>query len=63
MTQKEKVCRNCRLFVKGDKCPLCSESRFSRTWKGIVFIKDVNESEVAKLMGLKAPGKYCIWAK
>ncbi len=63
MTTKEKVCRNCRLFVKGQVCPICNQANFSRSWKGVVYINDPNESEIAKIMGIKAPGKYCIWTK
>lgn len=60
---KDKVCKNCKLFVKGDKCPLCNLSTFTRTWKGVVFVKDPQDSEVAKLLGATAPGKYCLWLK
>ena len=60
---KGKVCRNCRRFVEGTKCPVCSQANFSRSWKGIVFINEVNGSEVAKTMGITAPGKYTIWVK
>lgn len=60
---KDKVCRNCRLFVKEEKCPICKMSSFSRTWKGVMFIKDPENSEVAKLLGIKVQGKYCLWVK
>lgn len=63
MTVKEKVCRNCRLFVKESVCPICKQSQFSRSWKGIVIVNDPNASEVAKVMGITAPGKYAIWVK
>ena len=63
MAQREKVCRNCRLFVKGSICPLCKQSQFSRSWKGIVVINDPQGSEVAHVMGITAPGKYAIWVK
>jgi DNA-directed RNA polymerase subunit E" len=60
---KEKVCRNCRLFVKEDACPICRESNFSRSWKGLVMINDPNQSEIAKTLGITAKGKYCFWVK
>ncbi len=63
MTEREKVCRNCRLFVKGDSCPLCNESNFSRSWKGMVIVNDPEGSGIAKNLGIKARGKYCIWVK
>lgn len=65
MTGKDKVCRHCKLFVEGNttKCPICDKAEFSRTWKGVVFINDPANSEVAKIMDIKAPGKYCLWVK
>lgn len=63
MTVKDKVCRTCKRFVEGSKCPLCNQSSFSRSWKGIVVVTDPNESEVAQLLNIKAPGKYCLWVK
>jgi DNA-directed RNA polymerase subunit E" len=63
MTTKDKVCRNCKRFVTETVCPVCRESNFSRSWKGIVSIIDPNTSEIAKVLDIKAPGKYCLWVK
>ncbi|MFC2144046.1 transcription elongation factor subunit Spt4 [Candidatus Aenigmatarchaeota archaeon] len=63
MAVKDKVCRMCRRFVEGSKCPICNMSSFSRSWKGIVVITDPNESEIAQLLNIKHPGKYCLWVK
>ncbi len=63
MTVKEKVCRNCKLFVKGPVCPICRQANFSRSWKSIVIINDPNDSEIAKTLGITVPGKYCLWVK
>ncbi len=63
MTTKEKVCRNCKRFVRESVCPVCRQSNFSRSWKGIVFVNDPNGSEIAESLNIKAPGKYCLWVK
>ncbi len=63
MAEREKVCRHCKRFVAGDKCPVCGLNDFTRTWKGVVVVVDPNESEIAKLLGINAPGKYAIWVK
>jgi len=60
---KEKVCRNCKRFVLGDECPICKGKSFSRSWKGVVLVIDPAESEIAHAMGIKVPGKYCVWVK
>lgn len=63
MKDREKVCRNCRLFVKGDSCPLCNESNFSHSWKGMVMVNNPEGSEIARTLGIKAKGKYALWVK
>lgn len=63
MAQKEKVCKNCKLFVRETKCPVCSESNFSRSWKGILYINDPQESEIAQFLNIRVPGKYAIWVR
>lgn len=63
MSEKEKVCKHCKRFVKDSKCPACGTSDFSKTWKGILVIKDPKESEIAQFLGIKAPGKYAFWVK
>jgi DNA-directed RNA polymerase subunit E" len=60
---RDKVCRNCKRFVEDSKCPVCSQSNFSRSWKGTVVVNDPNGSEIAELLGIKVPGKYTLWVK
>ncbi len=55
----EKVCRKCRLLVKGETCPLCAGTDFTTSWAGMVEIIDVN-SEIAKAMGIEVPGTYAL---
>lgn len=62
MAHKEKVCRMCKVFVQGSKCPICNQSNFSRTWKGLVVIKDP-DCEIAKKLSITVPGRYCIWVR
>ena len=63
MADKEVVCKHCKRFVKGDKCPACNTKDFSKTWKGIVIVNDPNSSEIAQVTGINAPGKYALWVK
>lgn len=63
MAVKEKVCRNCKRFVRDSVCPVCSQSNFSRTWKGMIFVNDPNNSDIAKLLNITVPGKYALWVK
>lgn len=59
MTAK-KVCKTCKLFVKGDTCPICKSSSFTDSWKGRIVILDANKSIVAKKLGLNQKGEYAV---
>ncbi len=63
MPGRDKVCRKCKLFVKEERCPVCGGTEFSRTWKGLIFVSDPAGSEVAKMLGITVPGRYCLWVK
>ncbi len=55
-----KVCKKCKIFVKGEECPLCHGKIFSDNWKGRIFILDADKSEIAKEIGAKSKGEYAI---
>lgn len=56
-----KACRTCRKVVEeGNKCPNCGGDTFTTFWRGYVVIKDPENSEIAKKMGIKKPGKYAL---
>lgn len=55
-----KVCKKCKIFVKGNECPICKGSKFSDNWKGRIFILDADRSEIAKKIGVKTKGEYAI---
>ena len=57
---KKKVCKKCRIFVEGDKCPICNGNQFSDNWQGRINILDINKSEVAKKVGIEVKGEYVI---
>jgi DNA-directed RNA polymerase subunit E" len=63
MAERERVCKHCKRFVAEDRCPVCNTSDFTKTWKGVVIVNDPQESEIAKTLGITAPGKYALWAK
>lgn len=58
----ENACRTCKRLVKGNLCPVCKSNDVTRTWKGVVMVKDVN-SEIAKEANITAPGRYAIKVK
>lgn len=56
----KKVCKKCKLFVIGAKCPICQGNVFTENWKGRLVILDVSKSEIAQKIGINAKGEYAI---
>ncbi len=50
MTQK--ACRNCRILVDGDVCPLCKSTALTKTWEGSIMLVNIEGSEVAAELGV-----------
>ncbi len=60
----DKACRNCRIVVEGNICPICNNADFlTRTWEGHIEIINPDDSEVAKAIGAKVKGKYALKIK
>ena len=57
---KKKVCKECKIFVEGNVCPVCKGNQFSNNWQGRLHILDVNKSVIAKKIGLTVKGEYAI---
>ncbi|MEM4245883.1 MAG: transcription elongation factor subunit Spt4 [Candidatus Bathyarchaeia archaeon] len=55
----EKACKACNMLSAGPVCPNCRSSNLSEDWSGLLIVFDT-ESEVAKLMGVKKPGRYAV---
>jgi DNA-directed RNA polymerase subunit E" len=60
MGRRIQVCRNCRRFTPDKQCPICKSSNLSTSWKGMVIIINP-ESEIAKILNIKEPGRYALY--
>ena len=56
----KKACRECKILVKGNECPICHKSDFVENWKGRIYILDANKSEIARKLNIKVKGEYAI---
>ena len=56
----KQVCKKCRIFVKGDSCPICKNNQFTTNWKGRINILDADKSMIAEKVGIKVKGEYVI---
>ncbi|MCD6092826.1 MAG: DNA-directed RNA polymerase subunit E'' [Candidatus Aenigmarchaeota archaeon] len=52
------ACKQCKRILNGKICPVC-KIEGTRNFQGTITIFDTN-SEVAKKMGITAPGTYAI---
>lgn len=57
---KAKVCKQCKIFIEKEKCPICQGTQFTETWKGKVVIINPEQSEIAKKLSIKEKGTYAI---
>jgi DNA-directed RNA polymerase subunit E" len=57
---KEKVCKNCKMFVEGNVCPVCKESQFTSVFQGRLNVLDAQKSFIAQQISIKEKGKYAI---
>jgi len=60
---KPKACKKCRFIHTEDKCPKCSSTQNTESWKGKIEIFDSEKSEVAKNLKLIEKGTYAIKAE
>ncbi|MFH2020322.1 MAG: transcription elongation factor subunit Spt4 [archaeon] len=57
---KDKVCKNCKIIVDGQSCPVCKGNQFTNVFQGRLNVLDANKSFVAKQMGITEKGRYAI---
>ena len=55
-----KVCKNCLVFVDGSVCPICKGNQFADSYKGKIYVFNVEKSHVAEKSEIKQNGEYAI---
>lgn len=56
----KKVCKICKIVIKGTECPICHNKNFVSSWKGRISILDYTKSEIAKKLKMEHNGEYAI---
>jgi len=54
-----RACRKCHILTDKTTCPYCGETT-TEHWQGYLVVIDAENSQIAKKMGLKMPGKYAL---
>ncbi|HII29575.1 DNA-directed RNA polymerase subunit E'' [Candidatus Woesearchaeota archaeon CG08_land_8_20_14_0_20_47_9] len=57
---KKKVCMRCKVFVEGDRCPLCKGNQLTTNWQGRVNVLHPSKSVIAKKMDISSEGEYVV---
>lgn len=58
---KEKACKICKsIFSEGSECPKCGSKETVEGFKGRIFVKDPEKSEIAQKVGIKDKGEFAI---
>ena len=53
-----RACKQCRRILAGKTCPVC-KIEGARNYQGVIVVFDAN-SDIAKKMGITAPGQYAL---
>jgi DNA-directed RNA polymerase subunit E" len=58
----EKACRTCRVILAqgGETCPICGSTSLTSKWSGYIVVLNVDTSDLAKKLNLKANGTYAL---
>jgi len=59
----EKACKKCRRIVTEDACPICENSKLTKSWEGYILLISVDGSEIANEIHASIPGKYALKIK
>jgi DNA-directed RNA polymerase subunit E" len=61
MASKEKACKLCKkIYEEGIKCPACDSKEFTESFKGRIYIKDPEKSEIAKRLNIAGKGEFAV---
>ncbi len=55
----KRACKLCKRILEKATCPYCNANETTTSFQGVVMIFDP-ESELAKKLGITAPGKYAL---
>ena len=57
---KQKACKICKRIYEGDKCTRCDSKESTEGFKGRIYVKNPEGSEIAKKLNITEKGNFAI---
>jgi DNA-directed RNA polymerase subunit E" len=55
-----RACRNCKIIIEENVCPICKGTNLSDDYSGLLIIVDPEGSQMAQKMEIKKEGWYAL---
>ena len=55
-----RACRNCKLIIEENVCPICKGTDLSDDYSGLLIVIDHEGSQMAQKMEIKKEGRYAL---
>jgi DNA-directed RNA polymerase subunit E" len=55
-----RACRNCKIIIEENVCPICKGTDLSDDYSGLLIIVDPEGSQMAQKMDIKKEGRYAL---
>ena len=55
-----RACRNCKIIIEENVCPICKGTDLSDDYSGLLIVIDPEGSQMAQKMDIKEEGRYAL---
>lgn len=55
-----KACRNCKIIIEENVCPICKSTELSDDYSGLLVVINPEGSVMAQKMDIKKEGRYAL---
>jgi DNA-directed RNA polymerase subunit E" len=55
-----RACRNCKIIIEENVCPICRGTDLSDDYSGLLIVVDPEGSQMAQKMEIKKEGRYAL---
>ena len=55
-----RACRNCKIIIEENVCPVCKGTDLSDDYSGLLIIFDPESSKMAQKIDIKKEGRYAL---